>query len=544
MSAYTNPFARIIGDFEAISDQITQVAGDKEECQTIELLLDAIARFAAKHVDAAEIDARSAISADVLERAAEMGLFGITIPTEFGGSGLSMKGASRVIEALSHADSSLGVTIGLHSGLGLRGLCHLASPDLKRRYLPDLATGKKIACFPVTESEAGSDIAAVRTTAVEDGDQLVINGTKIFATNGGLAQLATIIARTPGLAGSRKGHSMILVPLDSTGVDRGAEEHKLGIKGSSTRSLIFEDVRVGKDHILGTASRGLDHLNQVLSWGRTLMAAGSLGLAKKAAEKTLEQVISRRQFNRVIGEFGMVREMVALQRCGLHSMENVIRLITRLEDQSPDSIGWESSVAKVFCSETAWRIADDCVQLHGGSGFIEDTGVARLLRDCRISRIFEGANELLRFHVASAALSWKNAQLEDTPPLRPHVSGPFGELGGRFDDLLKLFSTTLAGHKKRLGLKVFTQQMDQRRIADAALGLYLMLCDLARAQGELARDKATDEMSMWTRLAAADHCRRIESSLGQLGCERNLLASRIAAAECSRAGCELSKDGL
>ncbi|HUU02458.1 MAG TPA: acyl-CoA dehydrogenase family protein [Myxococcota bacterium] len=542
MSAPGNPFTRIIGNFNEISKLTTIAGGDDEECETIDLLLNAITRFAKKHVDAARIDAEAAIPAVVIERAAEMGLFGITIPAEFGGTGLSMKGACRVIEALSNADSSLGVTIGLHSGLGLRGLCHLGSRQLKQRYLPDLAGGKKIACFPVTESEAGSDIAAVRTTAIEDGHELVINGSKIFVTNGGLAGLSTIVARTPGLAGSRRGHSMILVPLDLPGVERGAEEHKLGIRGSSTISLHFDNVRVGRDHILGTPSRGLDHLNHVLSWGRTLMAAGSIGLAKKAAAKTLEQVTSRRQFNRVIGEFGMVREMVATMRCGIQSMENVIRLTTRLEDESPGSIGWESSVAKVFCSETAWRIADDSVQLHGGSGFIEDTGVARLMRDCRISRIFEGANELLRFHIASAALTWKSAYLAETPPLRPLLSGPLGELGGRFDELFELFSTFVAGHKKRLGLKVFTHQMDQRRIADAASGLYLMLCDLARAQGELARDKLTDDMLMRTRLAAYDYSRCIESSLGGLGCERNRLASQIAAAECARVGCQLEND--
>jgi alkylation response protein AidB-like acyl-CoA dehydrogenase len=542
MSKSANPFLRVLNNFDEAARKIVSVGSSAEELETVEILNSAIARFGQKYIDEAKIDAAAKIPPEVIKAAAEMGLFGISIQEQYGGAGLSMKAACSVIEAVARLDRSLGVSIGLHAGLGLRGLNYFGSPELKQTYLPRLASGEFVASFSVTESEAGSDIASVRTTAIVDGDQLVINGSKIFATNGGFANLTTIVARTPGLGGSRRGHSMILVPLDSPGVQRDSEEHKLGIKGSSTCSLHFEDVRVGIDHIIGTPARGLDHLNHVLSWGRTLMAAGCIGLAKTAFERTLEQVTSRRQFNRMIGEFGMVRQLVAEMRTRIHTMESVIRLCTQSEDQQPDSIGWESSVAKIFCSEAAWQIADDTVQLHGGSGYIEETGVARLLRDCRITRIFEGANELLRFHMAAAAFSWKPEQLRQAQPLSNMLDPSLNKFGDQFDSLLKLFSEKLTDLKKKYGLKVFQRQMDQGRIADAAQGLYLILALLARAQGELKSGRLTDEMFAWTEYALTRSADLIERSLGQTDSAQNELASRIAAGECDRIGSPLKEN--
>jgi len=334
---------------------------------------------------------------------------------------------------------------------------------------------------------------------------------------------------------------MILVPLDLPGIQRDAEEHKLGIKGSSTCSIHFEDVRVPKNHILGRPSRGLDHMNYVLSWGRTMMAGGCIGLAASAFGRTVEQVTSRRQFNRPIGEFGMVREMVARMRMLLFAMESTIRLTTRLEDEQPESIIWESSVAKIFNSESAWQVTDDAVQLHGGSGFIEETGVARLLRDCRITRIFEGANELLRFHMAAAAFTWKPEPALESSGLEPLLDPPLQECGRIFDPLLRKLAGTIRDKKKAHGLKIFQRQMDQRRIADASVYLYVMLAMLVRAQGELRAGRLSDEMLLWTRLGVHDLARRAEEELRALDENLDEVASRIAAIECDRAGFPLKE---
>jgi alkylation response protein AidB-like acyl-CoA dehydrogenase len=526
-----------------LGSELVRDGRDADEDETIRLLLAAVARFGLKLINEKQIDSEAHIPSEVLSAAAKMGLFGLTIPTTYGGAGLSMKGACRVIQALSEIDRSVGVTIGLHNGLGLRGLITFGSENLKTRYLPSLARGDSIACFAVTESEAGSDIAALTTTAIADGADLVINGSKIYVTNGGLAQVATIVARTPGLAGSRRGHSLILVPLDSPGVTRDAEEHKLGIRGSSTCTVHFDNVRVGMDHILGQPSKGLDHLSYVLSWGRTMMAAGCLGCAQAALEKTLAQVTGRRQFKRPIAEFGMVREKIARMRSRLHEMECAIRLVTWIEDDQPGSIIWESSVAKVFSSESAWKVADDAVQLHGGSGFIEETGVARYLRDVRITRIFEGANELLRFHLASTAFTWEPVQVANGSKLAGQLDTRLAHEAAEFDNLRRRFAEALTVQRNKYGIKVFQRQMTQQRIADASINLYVLLAILARAHGESKQGRLNDMLVTWTRYSAHELCKIVRHNLEDLDDNSNDLANQIAKNECDRAGCILKEDG-
>ncbi len=536
-----DPFRRVIDDFDAQAGHLQRWSADAEEDETLRLLEAAIARFAERELDDARIDAQAAIPPEVIAAAAEMGLFGISIAPEYGGAGLSMKACSRVVGLLGRADRSFGVSVGLHAGLGLRGLNQLGSPEQKQRYLPQLASGERIACFSITESEAGSDIASMRTTAVADGDGLRLNGSKIYVTNGGFGSLATIVARTPELGGSRRGHSMLLVPLESEGVSRDAEEHKLGIRGSSTCSLHFEDVRLPLDHVLGEPARGLDHMALVLTWGRTLMAAGCIGIAEAALERAAAHVCERVQFKRPIAEFGMVREKLAVMRARIHAMESLVRLVTRLEDERPDSIVWESSVAKIVCSELVWQVVDEALQLHGGSGFIEETGMARLLRDCRITRIFEGANELLRYHMASAALTWKPAAMVEGPRLAPRMGELLADEAAAFDGLLSRLAERLASEKKAHGLKVFKRQMMQRRVADAACGLYTLLALLLRARGAAAAGTLDEATLRWTQYGAVLLCAEVERQLDAAAGTSDALASRIAADECARLGLDLEE---
>jgi hypothetical protein len=262
---------------------------------------------------------------------------------------------------------------------------------------------------------------------------------------------------------------------------------------------------------------------------------------RRALDLTLVQVTNRRQFNRIIGEFGMVREKLAGMRTHLHVLESAMRLVTGLEDEQPDSILWESLVLKLACTEWAWLAADDAVQLHGGSGFIEDTGVARLLRDVRITRIFEGANEVLRFHLASAAFTWDTARLAENPPLGDRLDPALEAEGQRYDALLRRFASALAEQKKAHGLKVFGRQMAQRRIADAAAALYLTLGLLVRAHGEIRGGRASDELRLWTKHASWELAAQVERSLHELSDNADELSSRIASAECARVGTPLQE---
>ncbi len=541
MKPKIDPFSRVLMALERQSEKIVFPGTSEDENETLRMLTDAISRFAQRHIDEETIDIEKSIPKSVIEEAARMGLFGISISEEYGGSGLSMKGCCQVISKLAYYDRSVGVTIGLHAGLGLRGLNHLGNKAQKDRYLPDLASGKSIACFSATETEAGSDIASVRTTAVEDGDELVINGSKAFVTNGGLANIATIIARTPGLGGSRRGHSLLLVPLDLPGISLDAEENKLGLKGSYTRGIHFEDVRIPKSQVLGTPSKGLDHLNHILTWGRTLMASGCVGLARLALERSMIQVTQRRQFKRMIVEFGMVREKIAHMSSSIHAMESLLRLVTQMEDELPDSISWESSVAKIFCSEHAWRAADEAVQLHGGSGFIEDTGVARLLRDSRITRIFEGTNEVLRFHMAAAAFMWKPETMRDSPLLSDLMGTVLPEESRDFDKLYRRLADLIEQEKKTHGLHVFKRQMAQHRVSNISIGLYTILALMVRAKGEQTKGSLSDEMLLLTRHAMHYLRKEVEAQFELHGDNSDEITSAITRAECERIGFDLQE---
>jgi alkylation response protein AidB-like acyl-CoA dehydrogenase len=509
MAITADPFRRLLADAPTtrdFSDALTRPGADAEEVSTVAMVLDAVRTWGARAIDPAAVDAAGAIPPAIRQGARELGLYGLTIPQEYGGAGLSMKAASRVTEELALFDRSVAVSIGLHNGLGVRGLVQHGSEELKARYLPGLAAGDLIAAFAATEPGAGSDIAAVTSIArpaeANEGDPegtLRLSGQKVYVTNGGFADTFTVIARTPGLGGVKRGHSVFLVTRDLPGVTVGREEHKLGIKGSSTTTLDLEDVPVGLDRVIGTPGRGMELLNEVLAWGRTLMASGCLGAARAACRLAAEYSQTRRQFGRPLAEFGLVQEKLAAMRARIYAMESLLRQATQVLDVLGADIALESTVAKVFNSEGAWAVADDALQLHGGIGFIEETGVARILRDVRITRIFEGANDVLRAHLATAALAGA-VQLGDAPTLTGHLSASLAAEADRFDGLYRQTLGALEATRKRLGMKVFQRQLVLGGVADALIPLYTLLAVLLRTDGEV-RARGPERAAQELRLA-------------------------------------------
>ena len=512
----TDPFRRVLADVDGFAERLPVHGTSADECATVSILLDAVRAWGTKHLDAAAIEAAGRIPAAVLDAAKEMGLFGLTIPEAYGGAGLSMKAACRVVEELATFDRSVAVTIGLHNGLGIRGLVQYGSEALKQAYLPRLATGELVAAFAATEPNAGSDIASVTTTGrLADDGTLRVTGSKIYVTNGGFADTFTIIARTPGLGGGRRGHSLLLLTKDLPGVAPGREEVKLGLKGSSTTTLDLDDVPVPLDRVIGEPAKGLDLMNQVLAWGRTLMAAGCLGSARASFRLAAEYATTRRQFGRPIAEFGQVAQKVADMRATIYAMESVQRLTNGVLDDLGADIGWESSVVKVFNSEGAGQVADDALQLHGGAGYIEETGLARILRDGRITRIFEGANEVLRFHLSSGSLG-PGFQLDGAAPtLATAVHDVLGAPAARFDALYGATRETIAAFRKRWGFRAFQHQALLAGVADALIGLYTLLAVVLRTEGEV-RARGVDAAAQELRLARylADTLgRRVEAGL-------------------------------
>jgi alkylation response protein AidB-like acyl-CoA dehydrogenase len=366
------------------------------------LLLSEVQRFL-RTVDAGDIDRARRIPPRVLERAAELGLFGLTIPLAHGGAGAGLGTTCRVIDTVATVDRSLAITLGLHAGLGTRALTAFGSRSLRQAWLPRMAQGTCIGAFAATESGAGSDLTAMRTVARSVQGGARIDGEKSFVTNGGVAGAFTVLVSSPSMGGAR-GHSLFFVPADSPGVTIGAEEDKLGIRGSSTVTVRFDDVFVGADQLLGEPGRGLEHAHDVLAWGRTIMAAGCVGTARAAVDASLTHVTSRRQFGRDIGAFGAVRQQVVSMSARLMAMDALVQGVGDRE-LAGEPIATAATIAKVFCSEGAFAICDQAVQLHGALGFLEPTGIARLLRDCRVTRIFEGANDVLLVRLGVARLA-------------------------------------------------------------------------------------------------------------------------------------------
>ncbi len=378
-------------------------------------------RYHVDHVDSRRIDAEHKIPAEHLAELAGLGVFGVSIPEAHGGAELGLYGACRIIDALARRDRAIATTVGLHLGLGTRGLVAFGSDTQKARYLPALAAGENIAAFATTEPNAGSDLMRLETRATfpDGGDPtryVRINGQKLYVTNGGLAGLFTITAATAGLSGAHD-RALFLVDRDTPGVSVGPEEHKLGLRGSSTTPVFFDDVHLGPDQRLGAPGQGGAQLDHILAWGRTAMAAGCCGTAQSALDEAVAHVQRRRQFGRSLASQPVIRLQLADMAATLHTMRAMVRMTAAATGPTLERF---SLSTKVFASDGDCAICDLALQLHGGSGYLEDTGLPLLLRDARITRIFEGANDVL---------ITRRGQLELTSPdPSPHWDDPVSSL--------------------------------------------------------------------------------------------------------------------
>jgi len=379
----SSPIAAPYGAASATDDMVSAFCGELD-------------RFLSKRVDSAKIDAEHRLPEGLLGELADLGTFGVSIPERWGGSELGLGGACAVVDTLAQHDRGVATTVGLHLGLGTRGLVAFASDEQRDRWLPDLAAGKRLGAFATTEPNAGSDLSRLSTRGRFDAatGKIRIDGQKIWVTNGGLARTYTVAVATEGLGNAAHGQNLMLLDRDDKGLVVGNEEHKLGLRGSSTTTLFLDDIQVDTDRVVGVPGAGHRTIAQVLAFGRTAMAAGCNGTAQAALDRTVAHVAERKQFQKPLVQQPVIRMQLADMAAGLYAMRAIVSAVAEVEH---DELGLErrSLAAKVYCSETDWAICDMAVQLHGGSGYIEETGIPLYLRDARITRIFEGANDVL-----------------------------------------------------------------------------------------------------------------------------------------------------
>ncbi len=358
---------------------------------------------------------------------------------------------SRTLQQVARHDASVAVTIGAHSSIGMRGLLLFGTEEQKARYLPRLATGEQIAAFCLTEPGAGSDAASIRTTAVRDGDDWVLNGSKLWITNGGIADFFTVFAKTGG-AEERRRMSAFIVTRDMAGVSTGPHEDKMGLRASSTTMVHLDNVRVPADHLLGEENHGFKVAMKILNSGRTGLGGGSVGAMKRLIELSTVQAKGREQFGRPIAEYGLIKKKIGQMVVDCYAAESVVNVVNGLIDGGHEEYAVEAAISKIFATEALWRTADEALQISGGNGFMREYPYERFVRDSRINRIFEGTNEVLRLFVALTAMNAAGTQLKELS------SG----LKGIFDDPIKGFGvlSDYTRHRARLatgiGASTFT----------------------------------------------------------------------------------------
>ncbi|TFG40232.1 MAG: acyl-CoA dehydrogenase [Candidatus Aminicenantes bacterium] len=332
----------------------------------------------------------------------ELGLLGVLIPEEFGGAGLGYVEYVLILEEIGAADGGVGLGVAAHNSLCTNHLYLFGSDELKSRYLPKLASGEWIGAWGLTEAEAGSDAGGTRTTAVRDGDEWVLNGSKNFITHATVGSASVVMART-SKEGGHHGISAFFVPFDRPGVSPGKKEDKLGMRCSDTSSLVLEDCRVPADHQLGNEGEGFIQAMKVLDGGRISIAALSLGIARGALDATTDYAGVRQQFGKPIASFQLIRAKLADMATGVEAARLLTMQAARLKDRG-ETTTLESSMAKVFASETAVRVGEEAIQIHGGYGYTTDYPVERAWRDAKLCTIGEGTSEIQRMVIAREIL--------------------------------------------------------------------------------------------------------------------------------------------
>lgn len=370
--------------------------------ETLNVLLDNISRFVRERLVPNEdlVADSDEIPTDIVDDMKSMGLFGLTIPERFGGLELTMEEEVMVVFELCRASPVFRSLIGTTVGIGSQGILFDGTPEQQQQYLPRLATGELIASFALTEPEAGSDAASLRTTALRVGDDYVINGTKRYITNAPHAGIFTLMARTNPADKGASGISAFIVDAQTPGISFGKRDKKMGQKGAHTCDVIFEDCRVPASNLIGgVEGRGFKTAMKVLDKGRIHISAVCVAVAERMLDDALHYAMERKQFGQPLAEFQLVQAMLADSKAEIYAARSmVLDAARRRDDKLP--VSTEASCAKLFASEMCGRVADRAVQIFGGAGYMSEYGIERFYRDVRLFRIYEGTTQIQQLVIA------------------------------------------------------------------------------------------------------------------------------------------------
>ncbi len=504
--------------------------------------------------DFREWDVAGEMPAEFIQELREFGLFGLIIPEAYGGMALGNMAYSRTLQEVGRYDASVAVTIGAHSSIGMRGLLLFGSEEQKSRYLPELATGEMIAAFCLTEAGAGSDAAAIKTTAVKNGDHWILNGSKLWITNGGMASFYTVFART-GEKDGRGKMTAFIVTSDMQGVSFGPHEDKMGLRASSTTTVNLDEVSVPAENVLGEVGKGFKVAMQVLNSGRTGLGGGSVGGMKRLIGLATKQANERRTFGQPIASYGLIKEKVGRMIIDCYTSEAVVSMVGGLIDGGYEEYAVEAAISKVYATECLSHTADEALQIAGGNGFMREYPYERIVRDSRINRIFEGTNEILRLFIALTAMNDVASQLKElSASMKDVLNDPikgFGVLsdyarkhaqlrtgiGGtaKFQNLHPAIQASAESFEnetrylaqatdrilRKHGKNIIGKQFATKRLAEIMIDLFVLACTLSRVQASIDANgvekaaKEIDILQMFTREAQVrmkQNFRRIDNN--------------------------------
>jgi len=510
----------------------------------VQELIATLRAFARDTIDSRAIDEKEQIPDTVLGGLKARGFYGLWIPRERGGSGLSTSAYARVMQELGAIDSSVAVTVSSHQSIGSRGLVLYGNDEQQARYLPRLATGELTAAFGLSEPQAGSDAASIKSRAERAPDgSFVLTGQKVWITNGGLADFFTVFAQTRvEREGGPKDRISAFLVERKMGVQVGPETKKLGTRGASTTSLQLDAVRVPKENVLGQVGGGFKVAQGILNAGRVGLCASAIGQAQSTLRLALAHATTRRQFGRLISEFGLIKDKIGRMMVDIYAAESMLYLTTGLMDRGVEDYSIESAVCKILSSETLWRVVHEALQIAPALGVQRDLPYERMMRDARINLVFEGTNDILRCFIALSGMQGPGDRLSS---LSEAIRFPLRGYGLAMDFMLDKLKTQYYGGERldhvhpslkreavlvedwvpelakavekvlrKHGGNISEMQFVQRRIADVTIELFTMIACMSRASASLLdRGPDAEREAKLARAACARASARIKRNI-------------------------------
>jgi acyl-CoA dehydrogenase family member 9 len=481
---------------------------DPAEQERIRALNASLRELDAEKIDPREIEEKRWLGDDIVRELGERGLCGLYVPEEYGGQGLSQTGYARVFETFAQIDATLSIVMGVHQSIGFKGIHLFGTPEQKERFLPDLAAGRRLAGFALTEPEAGSDAYHIRSRAVRESDgSWRLNGEKRYIGNGAVGEVFTTFARAEVDGEDR--HIALILEKGMKGFEVGERYETMGLRGNDLRRLYFNEVRVPPENVLGEPGDGFHVAMEVLNNGRIGLGTGSVGATKGLLDRAIDHVKERRQFGQPLADFELVQDKIGWMVSYLFGLEAMCYLTCGLVDEGVPDYSLESAICKVSATEFLWYAANRALQLKGGAGYMRDEPYEKVLRDIRIFPIFEGANDVLRAFVALSGMKPVGEKLSGMGDL--DLTDPIGVIGVLFDyvsdriqreispdkvtrahpelekhadavsdqvkQLRGVTESLLRTHRKEIAQR----QFHQKRLADAVADIYAQIAVLSRA---------------------------------------------------------------